>query len=138
MTRREIPYHLVPAVTWVDHTKQNVFAPHVVYRGHLDLRFLAAQISLRSHMTEADVVAILQSFLTNAALFLLQSHAMRLGDLGYLTSAIRTDLVDKPDDYSHANIRKAHPVFVPSSFLKAQMRAITYRKVTEPEPEEVL
>ncbi len=127
MERRQIEYRLVKQVMGED--KATKYRANPMYRNKIGIDEICQIISLRSLLTEVDVKSILQAFLTNLSVLLMQSYTVRLGDLGYVTSAIKTDQVDDPEKYATSNIRKARPVFVPSSMLKREMRTVSYKMV---------
>ncbi len=129
MERRQIEYRLVQQM--IGENKVRMFRANPKYRNKIGIDEICQVISLRSLLTEVDVKSILQAFLTNLSVLLMQSYTVRLGDLGYITSAIKTDQVAKVEDYTASNIRKAHPVFVPSTMLKREMRTVSYKLVSD-------
>ncbi len=129
MERRQIEYRLVNQV--VGENKEAKLRANPKYRNKIGIDEICQVISLRSLLTEVDVKSILQAFLTNLSVLLMQSYTVRLGDLGYVTSAIKTDQVANAKDYTTSNIRKAHPVFVPSTILKREMRTVSFKQVKD-------
>jgi hypothetical protein len=122
-----IQYKLVNRVDPLLNEGELKIAPVPIYRGDSDFQLICQLVSERSLLTEADVEAILQAFVTKASIYLLNSRVVQMGDLGYLTVALKTDQVDNPDNYTRSNIRKVHVVFVPSNRVRANLKTMDIR-----------
>lgn len=136
-TGKRLKYHLVPRkINPQDPNSVVGVGPNVVYKGRLGLDEISQELSMKCTLTDVDIESVVQSFLTLSAFYLLNSKSLRLGRIGYLCSAIKTDLVEKADQYTRSNIRKAKPVFVASSELKNVLKGLRYEAVKKVEKKE--
>ena len=117
-------YKVIEKVNPQDPKGAKLFGAQTIFRSEFNFDELCEWISLRCSMTDSDVEAVLQAFITNATILVLNSKNVDLGKLGYLTAAIKTDLVDSPDVYDKSNIRGMHIVFVPSPKLREEMSRV--------------
>ncbi len=115
---------------------EKMYGAQTVYKTELKFEELCQNISLRCSMTDSDIEAVLQAFITNATLLVMNSRNVELGKLGYLTAALKTDMVEDPEQYDKSNIRGMRIVFVPSSTLRNELMKVTYTKVSTAKPAE--
>lgn len=101
----------------------------VVSPGELDFDELCRIISERSSLCESDVVQVIQALLTNATMRLMQSEAFTLGPLGYLTSAIKCESVDRIEELDASKLRGAHCVYMPSPEMRRILGGIAFKQV---------
>ncbi|MEG0949952.1 MAG: hypothetical protein RR303_03405 [Bacteroidales bacterium] len=105
------------------------YAPSIVYRGEISFDEVCRFISERSTLCHSDVVQVTHALLTNAIIRLKNSEAFTMGPLGYLTTALKSDLVKDPNDFRHHHIRKAYCVFVPSREFRKEIEKVELEQV---------
>ena len=108
------------------------YGAQTIWGKELNFDMICDFISERCSLTDSDVEAVLQAFITNVTIFVLNSMNVDLGKLGYMTGALKTDLIDNPETYTKSNIRSMHMVFVPSSSLKAELLKASFLRVGKP------
>lgn len=126
-----INYKLVNCINPLKPTEAPGVAARIVYKDEKTLEDLCLEISERSTLCASDVKQVVQAILTNATMRLMSSEAFNLGILGYLSSAMKTDLVTDPDAYTRSNIRNAHVVFYASPQLRRELSKMKFRLVKQ-------
>ena len=122
-------YKVIEKINPRDPKGDKMFGAQVVYKGEFTYKELCQNISLRCSMTDSDVEAVLQAFITNVTIMVLNSKNVALGNLGYMTGALGTDLINDPEIFSQNNIRGMRIVFVPSSDVKNELTKVKLTKI---------
>ena len=124
-------YKVIEKTNPKDPQGDKLFGAQTVYRSVAEYDFICKSVSERCSMTDSDVEAVLQAFITNAVLRVMNSENLALGEWGYLTAALGTELVSNKEDYTKENIRDVKVVFVPSSPFKRIMKQYSIEKTTQ-------
>jgi predicted histone-like DNA-binding protein len=112
---------------------QDVTAPHKWYGfvksvAKYDLHRLATRISRESTISEADVYAVLTSFLGVVPMVLDEGFIVDLGEFGSFRTSIGTIGADAEADFTINNIIRRKIVFTPGKLLKNAIKNFTFRK----------
>lgn len=128
---KTVNYKLVNRVNPMQPMDDLKKGPVPVFKGEADMEEVCSLVSQRSMLCDSDLVGVIQALITNATIFLLNSRAVQLGDMGYLTGALKTEQCEDPDKYTSAMIRKMRIVFIPSPKTRSILRQVNFRQVNE-------
>ena len=93
------------------------------------LRKLANQISKRTTLSTADVIATLESFLEIIPEHLAEGDRVKLGEFGTFRVNLKSTGNDLEEDVSTENIIGNKIIFNPGKMVKDTLKTIEYKKV---------
>ncbi|MEP1095867.1 MAG: hypothetical protein ABJG78_12200 [Cyclobacteriaceae bacterium] len=110
----------------------------IVRSEQVDLRKFMREIADRHSINMPDVIAVLESFMDLAGLYLLEGRTINMGQLGYFSPSIRSNPQESPEEVKRNSIRSFHVNFRPSILLKERLMSARFQKVSNgvEEPEE--
>ncbi len=97
--------------------------------GEVSLRELSNMISKRSTVSNADVMAVLESLLEVLPERIAEGDIVRLGDFGSFNLTISSTGSEKEEDVNATSITKNSLNFRPGKVLQKALDTISYKKV---------
>jgi predicted histone-like DNA-binding protein len=94
-------------------------------------RQLATEISKRSGLSVADVMAVIESFIDLIPEKIAEGYIVRLGDFGSFNLSLSSDGVDKIEDFTPAMIRDNSLNFRPGKVVQGVFNNIEYKRISE-------
>ncbi len=98
-------------------------------RHKVDLRELCLDISSRSTLNNADVVAVVQSLLDIIPWHLREGNSVELGDLGIFTLHVSSEGAEKSEKVNHHRVTGVKVGFRPGVYFKRQLKGLSFKKV---------
>lgn len=98
--------------------------------GEISLRDLSNQISKRSTLSNADVMAVLESLLEVIPERIAQGDIVRLGDFGSFSLSISSEGSEKAEEVTANNIRGNSLNFRPGKEIQKVLDTLTYAKAS--------
>ena len=104
------------------------FYAQAVSTGEASLKTIKTDISARSTVNPADVVAVIDTFVQIMIQELAQGKIVRFGDFGSFQLSVSSDGADTAEKFSSGMIRDARITFRPGSDLRDMIATLKYEK----------
>ena len=111
----------------LDRTESQFYAVPV-WNGKIELRDLAQEIAELCTLTEADVTAVLESFLSRIPPHLIRGSVICLGDFGSFRLSFRSKGSRTPEEVSSEDIHNVRIVFRARPELKHRVSRVKFTK----------
>ena len=92
----------------------------------IDFEKMSEMIEKKSSMSRGDIMGILMEVETVSADMLLLGHTIELGALGTLVPSMQATACDNPEDVTSQTIKRFHPIFKPSKYLKKKFKEAVF------------
>lgn len=123
-----VKYSAIARKNPADRTKPAKFYAQVVSTGEVSLKELARRVSQISTIGYTDTQAVISVLMEIIPEELQAGNTVRLGELGSLYIAHKSDGVDKEDQVNSALIKNAKVAFRPGSDFKKLVKVLDYEK----------
>lgn len=104
------------------------YYPSIESTGHVTTRELADEAAEISTLSNADMAAAIESFLTIIPQELSKGNIVELGDFGSFWIRIQSDGVDKEEDVQASQVTNVLPQFRPGKEFKQTLDGIHFSK----------
>lgn len=128
-----LKFNVIPRKNPLNKDAAPKYYASVASDGELTLRQLAKRVSETSSFSEGDLMGILVTILKIIPDALADGKIVRLGDLGSLRVAVRSDGSDDEKKVTVNNIRSANIVFTPGKDLKDAVNTFKFEKGQAPQ-----
>ena len=95
------------------------------------LREIVRDISLRSTVTKADAMAVIENFLELVPVYMREGKIVNLGQFGTFKINLRSKGHVSPDQVNIFSIKGTRVVFTPSFEMKANLAGLRFHKATD-------
>jgi predicted histone-like DNA-binding protein len=104
------------------------FYAQAVSRGEINLKTIKADISARSTVNPADVMAVIDTFVQILVQELGQGKIVRFGDFGSFQLSVSSEGADSPEKFHAGMITGAKIIFRPGIDLRDMIATLKYEK----------
>lgn len=123
-----IKYNVVERVNPSQREAPAKYYPSIVSTGRTSLRQLATRISRMSTMSTADVMGMIEAFLTVVPEELANGNIVELGDFGNFWLRSTSEGADSAEEVSAEQITTLLPRFNPGKEFKKVLATVEYEK----------
>lgn len=121
-------YDVVKRANPLDRTKE-LYYPAPVWGAEVSEDELSEEISYASSVNQADVKAVISSFIEMIPRHLMKGETLRLGNLGIFRMSFESAGQEEQEKVSASDIKKSKILFRPSMVLKKKIEKTSYTKV---------
>lgn len=123
-----VKYVLVERANPQDRQAPKKFYAQAVSTGDITLKTLKKDISARSTVNPADVVAVIDTFVQMLVQELGQGRIVRLGDFGSFQVGVSSEGAESAEKFHSSMIRDAKIAFRPGSDLRDMIATLKFEK----------
>ena len=123
-----VKFNLIERANPLDRAAPKKWYPSIQASGHVTTRQLAAQASLMSTLTTADIAAVIESLLTIIPAELAKGNVVELGDFGSFWLRINAEGAENEGMVRTDNITGVLPRFTPGKEFKNALKGIVFNK----------
>lgn len=113
--------------------KQTKYIARAMSNGETTIEHLQRLISKISAISEGDVRSVLITLTQLVASELAAGRRVSLGDLGRMRIGLRSRAMDRAEEFTVQDIRKARVSFLPGALIRDELQVASYQRYTPSE-----
>ena len=123
-----VKYNVVERGNPSDPSAPKKYYPSALASGSVDLRGMAEKAVSISTLSEADTVAVVDTFLKLIPDELRRGNVVQLGDFGSFWVKFKTEASTRPEEVNANNITGILVRFIPGKEFKARLKDFSFEK----------
>lgn len=127
---KEVSYSVVLRKNLVDKTQPAKYYAQAQASGDVGVDEIATRVERACTVHKADIAAVLKALEDEVIEGLQRGEIVRLGDIGTFQIGLKSEGVEKEEDFKATQIRKAKINFRPGSILANAIKTLSYGKVS--------